>query len=244
MKRLFKCVLTLLMAACSAQADLVLTVHTNVISGDHAANGPLPSFRPIRDIVITEALVDDIAVQSNRMLILDAPGWRFSRAAAVTVTATPGGDVSSISVQVLSSEVRISLTVTGAAHLDTITISGLKVRAETYESGTGRIRRPQISKDDNAVLRTIGKNSTELAWMVQTAPAWRVMAPLRIVEVTNETALLRFGVEANVPYTLEASEDLVTWTPIANPFSDTNAILLHPDPAQGAVPHRFYRLVR
>src|SRR5687768_1758753 len=70
-------VLTLVAHALPCAADLVLNPTTNVIAGDFSEAGATPMFQPIADIIISEGVSSDIAVQANRVLILNAPNWRF-----------------------------------------------------------------------------------------------------------------------------------------------------------------------
>ena len=68
-------------------------------------------------------------------------------------------------------------------------------------------------------------------------------APLQFVQpyyYSNGVLYLTLQVTPNLPYRIEASTNLTTWTTISNVNSSTSPILIT-DPAASAFPRRFYR---
>ena len=96
------------------------------------------SYRPIPDIVLTEALVADFAVQANTTIILSAPaGFQFNSSSA-TVIFIGGNDISAASINSVnnSATVTITISVTGITKFDVLTVSGLTVRATANTAGS------------------------------------------------------------------------------------------------------------
>ncbi len=95
------------------------------------------SYRPIPDIVITEALVADIPVQAASTLILTTPaGFEFNSTTA-SVSFIGGNDISAAAINSVnnSTTITITFTVTGNTRFDVLTISGLRVRATALTTG-------------------------------------------------------------------------------------------------------------
>jgi hypothetical protein len=78
-----------------------------------------------------------------------------------------------------------------------------------------------------------------------TTSALFMVEPLHFVaeELTNNVFRLTFSGTAGGNYVLEATTNLVTWTPIATNMPDTNVFDLF-DPATTNYPYRFYRVRR
>jgi hypothetical protein len=99
------------------------------------------SYRPIPDLVITEALVGDFAIQAASTLILTAPvGFEFNSTSASAVFIG-GNDFTAAAINSVtnSTTITITITVTGITKFDVLTIVGLKVRA--VANTTGNIQR-------------------------------------------------------------------------------------------------------
>src|SRR6266566_4579369 len=100
------------------------------ISADTAFNSTNGAgFTALGDIVITEGLTTDFAPGTNKTLILTLPdGWRFDTAAGASVSFQTRGDTTAASVAVTTSDVTVTLTVSGTTKFDTLAISGLEVQ--------------------------------------------------------------------------------------------------------------------
>src|SRR6266568_4688972 len=116
----------------SLLADVTVTepIGGNGISADTALNSTNgAAFTALGNIVIAEGLSSDFAKGTNKTLILTLPdGWRFSTAAGASVGFPTSRDITSASVAVTTSNVTVTLTVSGTTKLDTLTISGLEVQ--------------------------------------------------------------------------------------------------------------------
>jgi hypothetical protein len=231
-------VASLAIMAVPLSGAVVLSPTTNVIAGDFGAGGAAPSYQPIADIVISEGIPNDIAVQSNTVFFLDAPNWRF-KAGVGNVGIGRRSDISAISLEVLEKHLRVTLTCTGTSRLDSITISGLQVQCIEYVNELGRVRRAEENKDTAEIAGLNGNSAA--AYLVQTAPM-AVQAPLQMVYVTNEVPVLQFGVVANVNYTLQSSPDFVTWSPVCSVVRTTNSIIQYGDTSCVGSNCLFYRL--
>jgi hypothetical protein len=233
-------VASLAVMAVPLSGAVVLNPATNVIAGDFGEGGAAPSFQPIADIVISEGVPNDIAVQSNTVFFLNAPNWRF-KAGVGSVSVGTQSDVSAISVEVLERRLRVTVTCTSTSRLDSITISGLEVQCIEYLNEVGRVRRAEENKDTAEIAGLDGNSAT--AYLVQTAPM-ALYAPLQIVSVTNEVPVLQFGVVANVNYTLQSSPDFVKWSPVCSVLRPTNSIIQYGDTSCVGSNCLFYRLSR
>ncbi|HYT74506.1 MAG TPA: hypothetical protein VEL79_07150, partial [Vicinamibacterales bacterium] len=104
------------------------------IPADRAANAASPQFTSIGDIKITESSATDFGIGSGKTLVLGAPaGWAFNPGVG-TVDASPNnGDISGGSnkptIAVTSSSITVTLSVIATTRIDTLTISGIQVRA-------------------------------------------------------------------------------------------------------------------
>ncbi|MFA6408489.1 MAG: hypothetical protein WCW36_03435, partial [Candidatus Paceibacterota bacterium] len=117
-------------AAFAAVTVTAATGGTN-ISADKAANAAVPAYTTLGNIIIAENSNGDFAAsQTNRTLILTAPGgWQFN-AGVGSVSFTSNRDINSASVSVTSSVVTVTLSTDGNANRsDTLTISGIQVRS-------------------------------------------------------------------------------------------------------------------
>ncbi|MBP9789481.1 MAG: hypothetical protein KBD57_02980, partial [Bacteroidia bacterium] len=84
----------------NAKATVTITKASGgtLISADKAENATVPAYTALGNIVITEGAVADFSVGTNVTFTLIAPsGWKFNSAGFVSVSAAPGGDVSSVS---------------------------------------------------------------------------------------------------------------------------------------------------
>lgn len=215
----------------------MLNPTTNVISGDFSENGATPSFKPIADLVLNEGLSNDIAVQANRTLVLHAPNWRFKPGTG-SIATTEQTDISGISMEVTSEQIRITFSSTGTSFLDSLTISGLEVMAERYDPEIGRIRRQQ-TKSDTAQIAGFPVH-THVSYLSQTPPI--IYAPLAIVGMTNECPILEFSVLPNINYSVQCSTDLQAWVNISTVSSPSNAVLRVIDTNSTTMNYRYYRL--
>src|SRR5205823_7482065 len=101
------------------------------LSADKAANAASPQYTTLGNIVLTESGGNkaDFATGSNKTLILTAPsGWTFNPSAGSVSFAT-GKDITAASIAVTSTTATVTLSVGGTASVDTLTISGIQVRA-------------------------------------------------------------------------------------------------------------------
>ena len=107
------------------------------ISADKAANAASPQFTTLGDMVITEGATNDFATaQSNKTVILSAPtGWAFNP--GVGDISSPSGDITATAIDVASGKITITLSTRSSASVkDTLTISGVQVRANSGVIGT------------------------------------------------------------------------------------------------------------
>jgi len=117
----------------NAKATVTITKASGgtLISADKAENATVPSFTALGNIVITEGALADFSVGTNVTFTLIAPsGWKFNSAGFVSVSAAPGGDVSSVSVvSATATLITLQMRISGIVNSDVLTISGLQVRA-------------------------------------------------------------------------------------------------------------------
>lgn len=136
MKKIIILQILLLIQVFNAKSAVVVT------SANLDLCGAFPtSYRPIPDLVLTEALVGDFAVQAATTLILTAPaGFEFNSTTASTFFIG-GNDFTAASINSVnnSTTITITITVTGITRFDVLTISGLRVRATA--NTTGNIQR-------------------------------------------------------------------------------------------------------
>jgi HYR domain-containing protein/surface protein with Ig-like domain len=106
-----------------------------LIPADSAANSSSPAggtLTPLGDIVIQEPLGGEQNFspnQNNATFILTAPaGWQY-QAGHGSVSAAPGGDITSATIVVGPSTVIVTLSTDGGNNLDTLTVSGLMAQA-------------------------------------------------------------------------------------------------------------------
>ena len=131
--RLLLLVTTILLINSEAHAVATITKATGgtSIPADRAENAIVPSYTTLGNVVITEGAVTDFAVGTNVTFTLIAPsGWKFNPSFPVSVSATPGGDISStMVVSVTATLITLQTTVSGTSNFDALTISGVQVRA-------------------------------------------------------------------------------------------------------------------
>ncbi len=224
-------------------ADVIITPATSgtSISADRAANASSPSFTILGDIVITESQAHDIANTGGaaKTFILTAPaGWTFNPAAG-TVAAT-GADISSISLSVTTTEIIITMDVTGTSTNDVITISGIEVQAAdgAVIPSTGNIYNASANpgtatiEDITTTNNTSGSGGTNFGSLSQktgdaanlvftTEPAFAAIAtifgqqPVVITEDQFGNASTEgLGASKNVTITLSAGNGILSGTTI------------------------------
>jgi phosphotransferase system IIA component len=108
------------------------------VSADKAANAASPAFTALGNIVITEGATTDFADTASafKTLILTAPsGWTFNPGVGSASGATGSRDIvtsppaNGPQISVSSSTITVSFQVSGTTKTDTLTISGIQVRA-------------------------------------------------------------------------------------------------------------------
>jgi hypothetical protein len=91
------------------------------------------AYRPIPDIVITEAVISDFATQAGATIILTAPaGFEFNTTnTPATVAFISGNDVTVASINLVNNSATLTVTYTtsGIIRFDVLTLSGIQVRA-------------------------------------------------------------------------------------------------------------------
>ncbi len=116
-----------------SEANAVVTITKatggTTISADKSENAVSPSYTTLGSVVITEGSLTDFSIGSGVTFTLIAPsGWKFNPAS--TVTAIPGGDITSISVvSVTATLITLQMTISGTSNSDLVTIAGVQVRA-------------------------------------------------------------------------------------------------------------------
>src|SRR5207244_9041285 len=94
-----------------------------LISADLASNGVAAAFTTLGNIVIAEQANNDFPVQTSRTLILTAPsGWRFN-AGTGSAVRSGGTELTVNSFAVTTTNMMVTLTVSGTSQLSTLTIS-------------------------------------------------------------------------------------------------------------------------
>src|SRR6266404_2328693 len=116
---------------CRMLADVTVTepLGGNDISADKSLNSTNgAAFTALGNIVLAEGLTTDFGVGNNRTLILALPpGWRFNISAG-SVSFASSRDITAASISVGTDTVTVTLSVSGTAKFDTLTISGLQVQ--------------------------------------------------------------------------------------------------------------------
>jgi hypothetical protein len=102
----------------------------NDISADKSLNSTNGAgFTALGSIVLTETMTSDFAVGNNKTLILTLPyGWQFNPGVGA-VSFTGSRDITAASISVGSSDLTVTLSVSGTGKFDTLTITGLQVQA-------------------------------------------------------------------------------------------------------------------
>ena len=141
------------------------------ISADKAANATSPAYTTLGNIVIAENANTDFAPnQTNRTLILTAPsGWQFN-AGVGSVSFTKNRDITAASVVVTASAATVTLsTDSNANRSDTLTISGIQVRATDGAAipSSGSILRT-VANPGTAVISGIINGTTNFGSLSQT----------------------------------------------------------------------------
>src|SRR5438105_3694122 len=154
------------------------------VSADKPQNGAAPGYTTLGDIVITEGVNNDFAVQTSKTLILTAPaGWRFNAGVGAAVggkiSGSGGPEISVNSITVTASNLTANFSVNGTAQVNTLTISGIQVQAN--EGGvlpdSGTIFRT-AANPGTATLTGIANNSTSFGSLSQAIGALRLFAVL------------------------------------------------------------------
>jgi len=131
--------------------------------------------------------------------------------------------------------------ITGASYIWTIT-----GRLITGGQGTAEITWSAEASGEVVLTAEVSKECTSVA--SATISIGAVPTPvdsrlLSIVCVAGMPAQLSGSGQANVDYTVEASEDLVNWQEIGSATADGTGAFLFNDPDWGTLPARFYRAV-
>ena len=117
---------------CRMLADVTVTepLGGNDISADKSLNSTNgAAFTALGNIVLAEGSTTDFGIGNNRTLIFTLPlGWRFNTSAG-SVSFAPSRDITAASISVGTDTVTVTLSVSGAAKFDTLTISGLQIQA-------------------------------------------------------------------------------------------------------------------
>ena len=101
------------------------------ISADKAANAISPAYTQLGNIGIGESTTGDLADTGGTAttLILSAPaGWAF-QAGAGSVSFSNNRNIKSASIAVTASTITVGIIVSGTTKLDTLSISGIRVRS-------------------------------------------------------------------------------------------------------------------
>src|SRR5205085_12253664 len=121
-----------LMGAANLRADVIVTEPTggNDVSADKAVNSTNGAgYAALGNIVLTEGAASDFAPGNGQTLILTAPdGWRLNPAAAASASFLNSRDITAASVAVTTSNLPVTLSVSGPTKYDQLTIAGLPVQ--------------------------------------------------------------------------------------------------------------------
>ncbi len=115
----------LLFVSASSEAAVVVTPTTN---GNCLPVAPSPH-ATVSNIILTEGLANDMAIQAGATFILTAPaGFEFN-AGSGNVTFTAGRDISTASLSVTTTTITVTYTTTGNTNFDVLRIRNVGVRA-------------------------------------------------------------------------------------------------------------------
>src|SRR5882724_3912721 len=113
-------------------ADVIITepLGGNDVSADKCLNSINGAgFTALGNIVLAEAATTDFGAGNNKTFILTLPyGWQFKPGVG-TVSFTGSRDITAASISVGSSDLTVTLSVSGTGKFDTLTISGVQVQA-------------------------------------------------------------------------------------------------------------------
>src|SRR6266446_3188064 len=113
-------------------ADVIITepLGGNDVSADKCLNSTNGAgFTALGNIVLAEAATTDFGAGNNKTFILTLPyGWQF-KSGVGSVSFSGSRDITAASISVGSSDLTVTLSVSGTAKFDTLTISGLQVQA-------------------------------------------------------------------------------------------------------------------
>lgn len=159
------------LAAMIAEAAVTAAAGGTNISADNAANATSPAYTTLGDIVMTESAATDIPdSQLNETLILTAPsGWEFN-AGTGSATASSLGDLTIDSTVVTPSTITVTFSSdSNADETDTITISGIQVRATEGAAITsaGDILRTSGNPGSAVINNIITNDSTNFGSLSQ-----------------------------------------------------------------------------
>ena len=192
----------------------------NVCSGYPSA------FNALGDIVIAESANNNFSNGTGVTLVLSAPAnFRF-QAGTGTVTFTAAANLSAVSVAVTNNTITVTYTCGGAAKTDTMTISGILVRA-TNNASTGDITRTAGTGTINGLVNATTLTNT-LTSVTGTTPTISVQ-PVPKSVCTNGTTT--FSVTASGATTYQWQRNGVDLSNVA-PYSNvTNSTLTISNPA-------------
>src|SRR6266436_5534956 len=113
-------------------ADVIITepLGGNDVSADKCLNSINGAgFTALGNIVLAEAATTDFGAGNNKTFILTLPyGWQF-KSGVGSVSFSGSRDITAASISVGSDSLMVTLSVSGTAKFDTLTISGLQVQA-------------------------------------------------------------------------------------------------------------------
>lgn len=132
--RLFSLLLFSLFVTANMTSQVTVTSATggtNLLA-DKATNAMVPAYTTLGDIVIKENNKADIVgfVNSKTFTITPPTGWSFNAGiGSVSAPLSPTGDITAISISITTSSITVTYSTNNDNRIDTITISGIQVRA-------------------------------------------------------------------------------------------------------------------
>ncbi len=104
-----------------------------------AVGGGATAYTALGAITITEGAASDFSAGSNVITIAPPTGWQFNTGVVPTFGWTLGRDITGISGSYSGGNLTITITCSGAALMDQLTISNLQVEATSTAAGSGNI---------------------------------------------------------------------------------------------------------
>ena len=190
----------LLLWASGARANVSVTAASGGanVSADKALNGAVPAFTTLGNIVIAEPVNPfkaDFATGTNKTLILSAPvGWRFN-AGVGSVSFASGNNITAASISVATSNLTVTLTVSGSNAIDSLTLSGLQMQA--VEGGTLPVAGSIVRSSGNpgtASIAGITNDVTSFGPLSQAIGARRLYVVLPGQSFIDDSAVASSGI--------------------------------------------------